>query len=452
MRTAATATATAVLCLLGSTPATADPSAAPSGCRYSGPSLRYVVLFDPDTSRESAEREIGHHCGALTEYYLPIGVGIVNSTDPAFTRRVGADRAYSAEGALRDPDRSAHASARSGGAAVPGAAPPWNVRAIRAAKARAVSGGGDDVVVGVLDSGVDPTHPELAGALDPKRSVGCLTGSPRAGTRAWGAGESAHGTHVAGVVAAADDGHGITGVAPDVRLASVRIVDDAGRVRPEYAICGFMWAARNGIDVANSSFLVEAALSGCGSGKGSPVPGEAVRRAVKYATSEDVLTVAAVGNRRVDLTSDHERHCETVPVGVEDVVAVSAVGDDGVKAGYSSYGLGAVDLTAPGGDWEGSSEGRCVRSTVPGGYGRSCGTSMAAPHVSGVAALIASRHPEAEPRELARRLFESARSKRCPTDYDLNSNGVQDALCLGASTYNGFYGYGVVDALDAVTG
>jgi subtilisin family serine protease len=135
------------------------------------------------------------------------------------------------------------------------------------------------------------------------------------------------------------------------------------------------------------------------------------------------------------------------------VVTVSSVGADELKAGYSSYGLGAIDLTAPGGDsHQHSSNGsNCVLSTVPGGYASACGTSMAAPHVSGVAALLASLHPHASPRQLTVLLNEQATPVACPSDYDLNGTGTQDAYCTGDSSYNSFYGHGLVNAFAAVT-
>jgi subtilisin family serine protease len=145
--------------------------------------------------------------------------------------------------------------------------------------------------------------------------------------------------------------------------------------------------------------------------------------------------------------------CVQLPAGVPGVVTVSAVGGNDVKAGYSSYGLGAVNVTAPGGDprQRTTSGPRCVLSTVPGGYADSCGTSMAAPHVSGVVALLASTHPNATPKQLTRLLYSEANPIACPADYDLNGTGIQDAYCTGDATYNSFYGHGMVDALAAVT-
>lgn len=411
-------------------------------CRDAGPNQRFVVLFNPGTPHSEAAAESESHCGDIAAYYRQIGVGVVDSPDPAFAERLGPDRAYSAERRARadrlGPQR-APAEVRGSN--------PWNLQRVRADQAHAITRGSRDVHVGVLDSGVDAAHPELAAAVDTRRSANCLTPEhPQLAERPVGEG---HGTHVAGIVGADDDGRGVTGVAPETGLASIRVVDPEGYAHPEYAVCGFMWAAEHDIDVANTSFLVESAQLGCGS-TGSPVPREAVRRAVRYATAHDVLTVAAAGNERIDLTAVPRREkpvCEAVPAGLDGVVSVSAIGRNSVKSGYSSYGLGAVDIAAPGGE-PGADE--CVRSTVPGGYGSSCGTSMAAPHVSGVAALIKTQHPEAGPAELRRRLLGGADPIGCPGTYDLNRDGAQDARCRGDPADNGFYGHGLVDARKAV--
>lgn len=134
-----------------------------------------------------------------------------------------------------------------------------------------------------------------------------------------------------------------------------------------------------------------------------------------------------------------------VPASLHKVVTVSALTPDGVKARYSAYGLGVVDVAAPGG-----AAGACVRSAAPGGYTRMCGTSMAAAHVSGVLGLLASQHPGYSATRLVRTLHETAEAMPCPADYDLDGNGTQDAYCAGYAGYNGFYGYGAVDALAAV--
>jgi len=295
------------------------------------------------------------------------------------------------------------------------------------------------VVVGVLDSGVDATHPELSRALASELSANCLTGAPDTTEEAWLPTTSSHGTHVAGIIAAADDGKGITGVAPGVRLASVKVIDDRGYADPEAAVCGLMWAAGHRMKIANSSFSVW----GVSCTQGDRVVREAMSRAVEYSTSAGTLNVAAATNDAARLTPSARSAagCQALPAGLRDTIAVSAVGRDGVKASYSSYGLGVIDLAAPGGDGA-----DCVLSTVPGGYDSLCGTSMAAPHVSGIAALLASKHPDYTVWQLRQALDSGARPMSCPTDYDLTHDGHQDAFCSGYTGYNAFYGHGLVSA------
>jgi subtilisin family serine protease len=460
----------------------------PPACSASLPKLRYLVLFDIGTGQRAAAREIAGSCGALTGYYPQIGVAVALSQDSRFPNRIGTDRAFSAQRVMRaqqgpgsksDETDSTQAQVTANAASVSTVdrtGEQWDMALIRADRSRMISEGSKDVVVGVLDSGVDPNHPDLRAALDPALSAGCLSGVADTSRKAWSPTASPHGTHVAGTIAAADDGHGTAGVAPAVRLASVKVVDDDGFIFPEYAVCGLMWATTNKMAVTNNSYFVDPWLMTCNR-DGEHVVFEAVRRAVDYATRQSTLTVAAATNESADLSdpsgqtaagpdSGVERRtldsgCKALPAGLRGVVAVSAVGQDKLKAGYSSYGLGVIDVAAPGGEPRASepaspsepesSASACVLSTVPGGYGRYCGTSMATPHVTGVAALLASEHPEASPPELSRMLTDQADSIPCPADYDLDDTGAQDAYCDGYAPYNGFYGHGLVDAEAAVS-
>ena len=490
LRRARVVAVSAVLLASGSTVASAATSALPdqyvapiANCVQPGPTLRYLVVFEEGTSQPLAEAEIAASCGTSTVYYPQIAVAVATSPDPTFGKRMGADRAYSAQaeaiskktGAVvkKKVDETELGKASRTGA-VDRTVEQWDMDLIKAAEAHAITNGSRDVVVGVLDSGIDPTHPDLVGALDPGLSAGCsATGKADTAVEAWSPTTSAHGTHVAGTIAAADDGRGTTGVAPGVRIASVKVVDNDGYIYPEYAVCGFMWAAVHGMTITNNSYFIDPWVFTCQNQVGQKVVYEAVRRAVDYSSSRGVLTVAAAGNGGMDLSKPGrdsqsptnappedvkprpvDNTCLVLPAQLRSVVAVSSVGADKVKTGYSSYGLGAVDLTAPGGDRkqepEHSDDG-CVLSTVPAGYDYSCGTSMAAPHVSGVAALLASTHPEATAPQLTRMLNVQAETLPCPADYDLNGTGAQDAYCTGYSEYNGFYGHGLVDALAAVT-
>jgi subtilisin family serine protease len=443
--------------------------APPPDCVSTGPLLRYVTLFDAETPERRAAREIRAACGTSIAYYPQIGVAVATSTEPRFAARFGADRAYSAQAeALPAPQPAELTSPEANDTALlrttdqlPAAAQAlgrdrsaeqWDMALIQAPQARTINRGNPEVLVGVLDSGVDPTHPDLVTAVDPARSAGCLSGKPDQAPSAWSPSNSVHGTHVAGTIAAADDGRGVTGVAPGVRLASVKVVDDDGFIYPEYAVCGFMWAAQQQMRVTNSSFFLDPWLLTCSNVPGQAVAHEAVRRAVQYATTQGVLSVAAAGNEGLDLADPRQdvrspdnapdpqprpvdQHCDVLPAELPGVVAVSAIGAQRTKSGYSSYGLGVIAVTAPGGDLaqqpDVSSSG-CVLSTVPGGYGNACGTSMAAPHASGVVALLASAHPQARPGELATLLR-------------------QQADPLSGDTDNAFYGHGLVNALTAVS-
>lgn len=464
----------AVLTLAGpASPVVGNGTPALPGCASTSRLLRYVVLFDAGTPDQRAAREVRVACGTSTAYYPQIGVGVATSADPGFAARFGTTRAYSAQGEAvaspAVPPTTARLPAAVQALSVDRSAEQWDMEMIHAPQARKINRGRPDVVVGVLDSGVDATHPDLAAAVDPTRSAGCLSGSPDQSPSAWNPTTSVHGTHVAGTIAAADNGRGISGVAPGVRLASVKVVDDDGFIYPEYAVCGFMWAARQQLRIANSSYSLDPWLLTCSDMPGQAVAYEAVRRAVQYATAHGVLSIAATGNEHMDLANPRQdlrspdnapdprprpvdRHCNVLPAELPGVVAVSAIGAQRIKAGYSSYGLGVVTVTAPGGDWAqppGVSPSGCVLSTVPGGYGYACGTSMATPHVSGVAALLASERPEAGPDELATLLRQQANPLPCPR-LDNHVLDQPDAACAGG-TGNGFYGHGLVDALKAVT-
>lgn len=457
-------------------------------CSQGGPDLRYLVIFPEGTSGSAANAEITAACGTTTIYYPQIAVAVATSPDAGFGDRMGPNRAYSAQalayadadnGTERKSDELPGSGNDVGDTTDPAQVPSanqtgaqWDMTMIQANLAHRVNEGSPSVVVGVLDSGIDPDQPNLAGAVDAAQSAGCVTGAPDTTPAAWQPTTSAHGTHVAGTIAAADNGHGIAGVAPGVKVASVKVVDDQGYIYPEAAVCGFMWAAEQGFQVTNSSYYIDPWIFTCQHTPGQDVVYEAVRRAVAYATAKGVLNVAAAGNQAVDLTNpgvdanspdnvdpdDRQTRqlgedCAELPAGLPGVVTVSAVGAQQVKASYSSYGLGAIDVTAPGGDpLQANAAGQaCVLSTVPDGYASSCGTSMAAPHATGVAALLASTHPHAGAKALMRLLEDQATPVTCPADYDLNDSGVQNAYCTGDMSYNSFYGYGMVNALAAVT-
>lgn len=455
----------AVACalLLGTNTPTAAGIPVPDGghasCAPDEARVGHVVLFERGTSEHTAEAAITSACGSMLSYYPEIGVAVASAPEDDFAAQIGFDRAYSAGSA------TTAATGVGGGAEGGDGDSAWNMRAIGAA-GRGSSPGSADVVVAVLDSGIDTHHPALRGAVTAELSASCLSGAPATSSRPSTAEkdtaeedtaeDTAHGTHVAGIIASAPDESAVRGVAPGVRVASVRVIGDDGATTPRAVVCGLMWAARHGMAVANASFMLTTG-DDCVADSGPPVVREAISRAVEYATSHGTVVVAAATNQARRLTpatasdavapsAQAPGMCRVLPASLPGVVTVSALTASGVKAGYSSYGLGVIDVTAPGG-----APGQCVRSTVPGGYARMCGTSMAAAHTSGVLALLASTHPAYSTHQLVGALHRQADAKPCPADYDLDGDGRQDAYCTGYAGYNGFYGHGVVDA-DAATG
>jgi subtilisin family serine protease len=333
----------------------------------------------------------------------------------------------------------------------PREAEQWDMKQIKADRAHQVSDGSREVVVGVLDSGVDSTHPDLKANLDPKSSVSCVdAGRPDTTPGAADPTNSTHGTHVAGTVAAARNGVGIVGVAPGVRLASVKVVNDAGSIYPEYAICGFMWAGMRKFDVTNNSYFVDPWQFWCDDQADQKAVAVAVGRAVAWSRKQGVVSAAAAGNSGLDLakkTVDTEspndstpvsrpigQRCHDLPTELPGVVTVSSTTRAVARSSFSNFGAKIIDVAAPGSD---------VLSTVTGGgYGLLSGTSMASPHVAGVLALLKSKHPAATPEELVTLLRGQAQDTACPKP----AGG-----CTGSAADNGYFGDGVVDAKGAVT-
>ena len=126
-------------------------------------------------------------------------------------------------------------------------------------------------------------------------------GRPDRSPTGWYPTTSDHGTHVAGTIAAARNGVGIVGVAPNVRLASVKVVNDDGFIYPEYAICGFVWAGLKHMDVTNNSYYVDPFEFYCEDQPDQYAAKEAVRRAVAWSTKQGVVHAAAAGNSAHDL-------------------------------------------------------------------------------------------------------------------------------------------------------
>jgi subtilisin family serine protease len=316
----------------------------------------------------------------------------------------------------------------------------WGLTAIRAPQAWAVSRGGR-VIVAVVDTGADFSHPDLRGRLvavpgsDLTRNTAakCPFQRVEAGARrslAIARDNNGHGTHVAGIVAAATRNRkGIAGVAPAARVLPVKVLDRTGSGTDRAVARGICFAVRNSAKVINMSLGHDPISSVIISGRGTDT-----NLAVAFAHARGVAVIIAAGNESFPACDFPASHAKALCVG--------AVDRRGLRARYSNFGV-AIGVVAPGGVggltpcgddediwstiWP-RGENDCGRD----GYEALAGTSMATPHVAGVAALVAARFPRR-----ATPAFVYARLKSTADD-------------LGVPGVDPFHGYGRVNAQRAV--
>ncbi|PRX49944.1 subtilase family protein [Prauserella shujinwangii] len=551
--------------LVGATaPATAQP-------RLAGPATEFTVLAERGQSLAAVERAVRDAGGTVLRANSAIGLVTAEAPAQGFAERVSAGRAVFGAAKARPighapeegngpaPDKVEKEHQRFGARSAPGertrAAKPvgldpldeklWGLRSVRADLARDVQAGDRRVLVGVIDTGVDGDHPDIAPNFARGLSRNFVRDLPadENGNEVDGPCEyrgcvdpadvdgHGHGTHVAGTIAAAANGAGISGVAPNVRLANLRAGHDSGYFFLQSAVDAITYAGDAGFDVVNMSFYVDPWLYNCAANPAdSPEQQleqrtvvEAMNRALTYAHRKGVTQVVSLGNSHSDLgapqpdssspdfpqDSSYERQidnatCFSMPVEGAHTIAVSAFGPSGVKADYSNYGTEQISVSAPGGyyrdyfgtDWfrtnenlilsaypqdiavaEGTvdAEGNVTplgeelgvqkatfRNGKVGYYQYLQGTSMAAPHAAGVAALIVSEygHPRRggfglAPDTTQRVLEGTAAETPCPVpntvDYlDEGRDESYTATCTGTAEFNGFYGHGMVDANAAV--
>ena len=319
---------------------------------------------------------------------------------------------------------------------------------------------GEGTRVAVIDSGITASHPDLEHAVNEELSRNFSGDDLGAGGPYGGY----HGTHVAGIVAANDDNEvGVVGTAPETELVDCRVFpyDDEGASFASI-VAAIVYSARIDCDAANLSLGAY------------PVPktetkelfGKTIKRATHFARKQGTLVVVAAGNDAADL--QHDGNLVSVPAEASNVVSVSATGPIGFNWGeeglesptytpavYTNYGTNAIDVAAPGGNYdpeayanetpgwfydlvlntvgeytEVDEDGTPVEESLTTSYSWVAGTSMAAPQVAGIAALVRSRNPDYHAKKVRKAIRESA---TVPEEFD--------------KTY---YGAGVVDALDAL--
>jgi lantibiotic leader peptide-processing serine protease len=450
----------------------------------------YIVLYKQQAVSSDAAASIAKAGGTVVYAYPQIGVVIAKSDSTSFRDNVMKDSrvegaSATAGFATRLPDAAPTAD--------DGGGPPeqlpnspatdadtlsplqWDMRQIHAPEAHAITGGSPAVLVGDIDTGIDFTHPDLASNIDVANSVNCENGAPVPGLAAQD--DNGHGTHTAGIIAAASNGIGIVGVAPNVKIAGIKAGNADGFFFPDAVICAFVWAAEHHVDVTNNSYFADPFLFNCRNDAAQRAIWKAEQRAIRYAMLNGVTVVAAEGNEAEDLShptmdvtspdfppeTEEEREvtnaCVVIPVEIPGVIGVSATGSflqgtnagmypDNLKSFYSSFGISTTDVTAPGGDsrygtppFAGPVTGR-VLSAWPAALQSSClanrrvvdpgvpgalwcyqqGTSMASPHAAGVAALIVSRYGDLKnpqngkmrPNQVEAYLQQTADPQACP--------------------------------------
>jgi subtilisin len=227
---------------------------------------------------------------------------------------------------------------------------PWGIPHVNADEVHQTGVVGSGVKVGIIDTGIDYTHEDLS-------VIGGI--SYVQGTTDY-LDDNGHGTHVAGTVAGLDNAVGVLGVAPNVSLYAIKVLDRNGSGSYSDVVAGIEWAVSNNIDIVNMSF---------GGSSGS----RTLQTAVDNAYNKGMLLVAAAGN-----SGYNRKGTIGYPAKYDSVIAVGAVDQQNNRADFSSVGR-ELELMAP---------GVSILSTIHGGYDSYNGTSMAAPHVAGVAALV----------------------------------------------------------------
>jgi subtilisin family serine protease len=512
--------------------------AAPAASTASG--SNYVVLYKAQAVPADAQAQIEQAGGSLVYSYPQIGVAIAKSDDASFaTNLVAADKDVEQASPtagfgmhLRNdvgvndlgagngpPEQLPNAPATDSTEPLFGL--QWDMQQIHTPEAHAITGGSPAVLVGDIDTGMDFSHPDLAPNADVADSANCVSGAPVPGLAAQD--DNGHGTHTAGTIAAASNGFGMVGVAPNVRIAAIKAGNSDGYFFPEAVICSFVWAGTHHMDVTNNSYYADPYLYNCRNDATQRAIWKAEQRAIRFAMDQGVTVVAAEGNEADDLSHPTEDNtspddttpvdrsvtnaCVVIPVEIPGVIGVTATGDfrqtdgdndatDYLKAYYSSYGQSSADVTAPGGDyyfgrspravnglvlstWPASMSGDCADETVETGnpgypvayYCYLQGTSMASPHVAGIAALVISRYGSLKspqngkmrPGQVKAVIDQTADPQPCPTELPIspvahvpytvvkNSLSGADQTCQGGPGHDSWYGNGRADAYNAVT-
>ena len=377
----------------------------------------------------------------------------------------------------------------------------WDMALINAGTDAWQSATGEGVTVGVLDTGVDIHHPDIAPNLDLSLSCSFIFDhTPTAEPAEVANGDcsntaaiddlNGHGTHVASIIAAPVNGVGIAGVAPDATIVALKVCTAGGYCFADSVAAALRYAGDVGLDIVNLSLFADPYLYYCKNDAEQRRILKELESATRYAQQRGVLVVSSAGNEASDLQHPPEtdtsspnwppgtaeereigNQCRVAPAELPGVLTVSSVGPLEL-ASYSTVGMSRVDVTAPGGDYFAATDTvqDAILAAVPAdgalfaqldpltpffpgvtvlddgaAYAYLNGTSMSSPHAAGVAALIAENHPDWRPGALKAAVQRTAMSLDCPADWPEDD----PRRCYGSGGRTSFYGHGLVDALAA---
>jgi len=399
----------------------------------------YVVLYEHGAQGKAARAAIADAGGRIVSENADIGVATVRTSDSSFAADVA--RSSAIEGATtnrvigraprdavkRDAIEKDTGSVRGSGfqghgagkGADPLAGAQWDMQMIHATKdgSYARQQGSKAVRVGVLDTGIDGSHPDIAPNFNGKLSRNftvddesidgaCDTDPDQSCEDPSNVDENGHGTHVASTIGSPLNGIGIAGVAPKVELVNLRAGQDSGFFFLGPSLDALTYAGDHGVDVVNMSYYIDPWLYNC-TANPADSPAEqreqrlviqATQRAIDYARAHGVTTIAAEGNGHTDLgkpkfddsSPDYpvdangdpseardrtiDNSCKSMPTEANGVIGVTSVGPSKRKAYYSDYGVEQADVSAPGGDSRDTPDGsRKIENTILAAYPYSVG-------------------------------------------------------------------------------
>jgi lantibiotic leader peptide-processing serine protease len=329
----------------------------------------------------------------------------------------------------------------------------WNLNAIHAEDAWTAGYRGAGARIAVIDNGFELNHPDMIGRFNTSLGMNFVDGetlqfvqNPNFDPNVPESFYFSHGTHVAGIIAANDNTEGVIGVAPQAEIVPIKGLSDAGWGSFTDLIEGVLYAASINADVANMSFIGYIPNSGGAFSNDLHEMINAWQKAINYGTQQGVTYIAAAGNEGINPFMDSS--WRAVPASLANVTAVSATGplmwyanpttNLDVPGFYTNHGLSYIDVSAPGGNIDFTNFPNTpffldmvVSTANDGDYYFAMGTSMAAPHVSGVAALAISKYGHMTPAQL--------RTKLRQTSNDLGPAGKDE-----------YFGHGRVNAANAV--